>query len=160
MRRLFWLLYALLSLYRGGPGRCNFSYLYSAPQDVVFADRRVWADTDPVGTIRARFMQDPVYGLPRTHALGIPVNKEVVGPTRAYLARVTQPLSLPGFRFAYWAFCWNRTLWTTNAESRTTIVALGIAHENSSAAIERLARQVAALAPAPNTMHETCAMSW
>lgn len=34
---------------------------------------------------------------------------------------------------------------TTNAESRPTIVATGIAHENSSAAIERLARhQVAA----------------
>ena len=65
-------------------------------------------------------------------------------------------LSASGAR--YWAFCSPRTLWTTNAKSRTTPAAIGIAHEIS-AAIERLARQIDALAPTPNKMLEVCAMS-
>ena len=66
----------------------------------MIAPRPIKAETGSGRAIRGGSMQDPRYEFPRRHALGIPVNKEVVGPTRAYLARVTQPPPLPGFRFA------------------------------------------------------------
>lgn len=68
------------------------------------------------------------------------------------------PALPPASGTPYWAFCSPRTLWTTNAKSRTTPAAIGIAHETS-ASIERVTLQSDPPAPAPNTMLEACAMS-
>ena len=50
------------------------------------------------------------------------------------------------------------TLWTASAESRITPAAIGIVQETS-VPKERLARQIFAVALAPNMGFETCAMS-